>query len=81
MVGAKPRASLTSELHRLLPRHYAVVFNQQSGSLCQATLSIGPYLLLEGPVPTVESYPAARVLNVVNEVFSEVAPAFVSIHT
>jgi hypothetical protein len=30
---------------------YAVVFIQQS-TLCQATLSIGLYLLLEGPVPT-----------------------------
>jgi hypothetical protein len=70
MVGAKPRASLTSELRRLLPRRYAAANKQQSGSLCQATLSIGFYLLLEGPVPTVGSYPAARLLNVVNEGFS-----------
>jgi hypothetical protein len=33
MVGAKPRASLTSELRRLLPRRYAAAFNQQSCSM------------------------------------------------
>jgi hypothetical protein len=33
MVGAKTHASLTSELRRLLPRRYTVVFNQQSCSM------------------------------------------------
>jgi hypothetical protein len=48
MVGAKDRsADLRASL---APCHdeYAVAFIQQSTSLCQATLSIGPYLLLEG---------------------------------
>jgi hypothetical protein len=31
--------------------------------LCQATLSIGLYLLLEGPVPTRVLYPARRRIN------------------
>src|SRR5215217_2116479 len=31
--------------------------------LCQATLSIGLYLLLEGPVPTRMLYPARRKIN------------------
>jgi hypothetical protein len=31
--------------------------------LCQATLSIGLYLLLEGPVPTRVFYPARRRIN------------------
>jgi hypothetical protein len=32
-------------------------------ALCQATLSIGLYLLLEGPVPTGVLYPARRRIN------------------
>jgi hypothetical protein len=32
-------------------------------ALCQATLSIGLYLLLEGPVPTRILYPASRRIN------------------
>jgi hypothetical protein len=48
MVGAKTRASLTSELRRLCHDEYAVVLKKQQSALCQATLSIGPYLLLEG---------------------------------
>jgi hypothetical protein len=38
-------------LHRPIPRRNVVVFKLQS-ALCQATLSIGLYLLLEGAVPT-----------------------------
>jgi hypothetical protein len=53
---------LTSELRQPAPRCYAVVFNLQS-ALYLATLSIGPYLLLEGPVPTKRLYPMARSLN------------------
>ena len=40
-------ASPTSESRWPVPRRYAVDLIQQS-ALCQATLSIGPYLLLEG---------------------------------
>jgi hypothetical protein len=32
-------------------------------ALCQATLSIGLYLLLEGPNPTSISYPGRRRIN------------------
>ena len=53
---------LTSELRQPAPRCYAVVFNLQS-AFYFTTLSIGPYLLLEGPVPTKRLYPMARGLN------------------
>jgi hypothetical protein len=56
-------SSLTSGLSEPVPRRYAVVFNQQSCSLCQATLSIGLYLLLEGPVPTSVFYPGRCGIN------------------
>ena len=53
---------LTSELRQAAPRCYTVVFNLQS-AVYLATLSIGPYLLLEGPVPTKRLYPMPRGLN------------------
>ena len=38
--------------------HYVAAIHQQSGSLCQAPLSIGLYLPLEGAVPTTSIIPA-----------------------
>ena len=34
-------------------------------TLCQATLSIGLYLLLEGAVPTTLLYPSSQTINLV----------------
>ena len=75
MVGAKTRASLTSELRRLLPRRGRRGLQKQQSALCQATLSIGPYLLLEGAVPRRRLYPVALGLNA----FLETSPKCLSL--
>jgi hypothetical protein len=70
MVGAKDRfadhRTFAGPCHDVTPWS-----SKKQSALCQATLSIGPYLLLEGPAPTRRSYPRALGLNAFGETNSK----------